>query len=110
MRFRRGYEPTHDVPLHDDETTVPVDVNPLKREQLAGAKAGPQRAQEPGVPPREVLARDRQEAFGLVGPERVDLGRRLVAATKVTSQPQRRVRLELLVFDSLRQQRTQGAR
>jgi hypothetical protein len=81
MIFRRRQDAADQVPLHLHEPSLPVEVAPLEREQLAGAHAGPQSAEQPRIPLREPLPSDGDDVRGLVPRERID--DRLGIATSV---------------------------
>ncbi|HXG55709.1 MAG TPA: hypothetical protein VNJ03_10055 [Vicinamibacterales bacterium] len=83
MRLGGGQHSAHQVSPDQQELSVPVDVAPLQPDLFAEAQAGAKRQQDPGVPPREVLAGRRDKQARLLARQRLHHRLRLVATTEI---------------------------
>src|SRR6267143_4652213 len=99
-----------DVSCDEQVSSSPVDVARLEAKQLAQPHAGTEPGQHPGIPFRELLARNIEDVRGLGARERVDLWFGIVGLTKVLAHPQRWIRGQNFVLDRLREDGAERAR
>ena len=69
--------------LNLNVSAVPVEIDPLKRQQLTKPEACPRRRERPRVPLREMYRSRRNQNRRLIPRERIDLRFRFVAAPQV---------------------------